>query len=138
MCLVILYHTIGFILVVMTYYVVKNNYDKLPEKIPIHFGLTMKANQWAKKSKFSAFFLFYIGLALWIFCLALTMSFIYTKGMEPVWFFAMYSVGLSFMNYYTQLGITKYTLGEIKTITSYILTGSAVFLISIIIATCFG
>jgi hypothetical protein len=37
------------------YQACRENYDKLPDRIPLHFGLSGKADQWAKKSRLSVY-----------------------------------------------------------------------------------
>ena len=129
----ILYHTVGFILVVLTYQVVKSNYDKLPEKVPIHFGISMKADRWAKKSHITAYLLFYINLGIWILYLFFTFQVFRSSPIEPEWFWGMFSAGISFLLYYLQVGIIKYALGEIKNITLYFFIGLGVFILSTVI-----
>jgi len=130
MFLVVLYHLVALILVGLTFHVVKANYDRLPDKIPIHFGITGKADRWVKKSYFSAYLLFYVNLITW----GMYVTFTLILPEKPACHWAMFSTGTSFLLYYLQVGIIKYTLGEIKNILQYMLIGSGVFFLALFLS----
>ena len=47
-------HALIIVMAIQTYRLTAENYDRLPDRIPIHFGLSGKADAWANKNRFFA------------------------------------------------------------------------------------
>jgi len=133
MHLTILFFGVSLVFIILTFKVVKNNYSKFPDKIPVHFGFSGKADNWANKSPVFAYLLPILGSFQWILFLVLSIPIFSSENPEvQVWYTPLITLGLTFTLYYLQLGIVRYILEEEKNIRKYLFVG-----IGILIATVF-
>ena len=130
MTLTIIFFTAALLIIFKHYHLIKSNYDKYPDSIPVRFGIRGKANAWGKKNFSNAYLLFIGILVAWINFLIVSIIIGWYSN-NPL---AVLSLGGAFMCYNYQRGIVKYILKEIDSTSKYLLIGLTVFFCSVIIA----
>lgn len=117
--LILLLYVIPAFLCVRAFVITADAYARLPDRIPVHFDLSGKADKWAGKSALTAYLM--PGVCLMTLCLSLgILAFIYyDTGAPPdvfnlaLWFFTF---SLVYLLYQAQQGIIRYSLQEVDTI----------------------
>ncbi len=135
-------YLIPIVLCLRTFQLSSKVYDRLPDKVPMHFNMQGQADQWWKKSRFSVYLMPFIGAAT-VLTMCGILLFIYREtGPLPddfnlaYWFFTF---SLTYLFYRAQIGIIDYALGKINTIwpktgrAFVLLAVSSLFLVVVII-----
>ncbi|MBU1628120.1 hypothetical protein KKB18_12195 [bacterium] len=95
---------------------IKENYDSLPEKIPVSFGITGQAQIWVNKNSFTTYLIFFFNLAMWT---AFLIANIFVS-MKPDWFWAAFAILSTPQWWILNKGIINYFLGKAKNMWNYI------------------
>jgi len=120
---VLLFNGGTFLMFLTTWRLCSENYDRLPDRIPIHFGLSGKADGWARKSRFTVFWPPVAIVALWVIMLlpaAIEMGKAQSFFIPLLFFFSLISFALSVMFYNITRGTIDYSLGRATSIWPYI------------------
>ncbi len=112
-------------------------YERLPEKIPIHFGIAGTVDGWAKKSRLSVFWIvwFTIGLNTLLF-----VTLFYLPMRKDPWYEMMFAGGLmnaciGYMFHRINDGVLDVALGKASNIWPYMKIPLALVLISSLLMT---
>jgi len=108
-------------------------YDRLPEKIPIHFGLKGKADQWRKKNLFWVYLMPSIATVTVVIMAGIIVFITNETGPLPDDFnlaFLFFTFSLTYLLCKTQVGIIRYSLEEIKNIWPILGKGLALLALS--------
>jgi len=112
-------YIIPLIICIRSFQISSENYDRLPDKIPMHFGITGQADKWWKKSRFSVYLMPAIGIFTVVMMCGVLASIYHESGPLPDDFnfsLLLFTFSLSYLFYRTQTGIIRYALGEIHNI----------------------
>ncbi len=121
-----------FFICLRTFKISSENYNRLPDKLPVHFNIKGQADKWCKKSKPAVYAMPWLNTCIFAMMCGM-MIFIYKEtGPLPddfnfaLWFFTF---SLTYLLYKTQTGMIRYSTGEIKS--TWPETGKATILLSL-------
>ncbi|MEW5945765.1 MAG: DUF1648 domain-containing protein [bacterium] len=109
------------------------NYERLPERIPMHFGFSGRADVWWRKSRFSVFFLPAVNLGVFVM-MAVILFMIHRDGGAPTddlnaaWF--AFTFSMAFTLYSLHDGTIRYATGEVESIWRRVGPGAAAVVLS--------
>ncbi len=128
-------YIIPLILCFRTFKISSDYYDRLPEKIPMHFGIKGEADQWQKKSRFWVYLMPAIAIAIIMMMCGILIFITNETGPLPDDFnlaFLFFTFSLTYLLCQSQMGILKYSLEEIKNIWPIMGKGFVLLALSIV------
>lgn len=115
-----LYEIIPLSMIVYSFRFSSENYDNMPEKIPVHFGIRGKADAWKPKTRFWAYLIPIVDLVS--FALVAGIELITLRGGSSVVFFASFllvNLPLRLLLLCLNIGMVHYALGKTNNIWKY-------------------
>ncbi len=117
--LILYLYILPLIICFKTFQISSEYYDRLPEKIPMHFDIKGQADQWRIKNRFWVYLMPSIGIVSVVMMCGILALINSETGPLPDDFnlaFLFFTFSLTYLFYKTQMGILRYSLEEIKNI----------------------
>jgi len=124
--LILSLYVIPLIMCIHAFYITLKRYEKLPDRIPIHFNIKGKADKWRRKSIYSAYFMPIVCIFTFAVSIGILVFIHGETGYMPDTFnFALWLLLFSmiYLMYRTQVGMIQYALEEASNIGPFIKSG---------------
>ena len=124
--LILALYVIPLIICIHAFYITLKRYEKLPDRIPMHFDIKGKADRWRGKSLYSAYLMPIICIFTFAGFIGILVFIHGETGYMPdtfnfaLWFFLF---SLTFIMHRTQLGMIQYAMNEAGNIWPFIKSG---------------
>lgn len=109
------------VLAILAFRETSENYDRMPDRIPMHFGLSGKADSWSAKNKFTAYLMpgfTFFPLAMLI-AVYLMMQFSGEIEYDAMLFMSLILTPVAWMMFNVNRAIIDYSLGKAESVWPY-------------------
>jgi hypothetical protein len=119
-------YTIPLIMCIHAFYITLKHYEKLPDRIPMHFNIKGEADKWSKKSIVSAYLMPIICIFMFAWFIAILVFIHGETGYMPDTFsFALWLLlfSITLIIYRSQVGIIQFASEKTKNVWPFIRSG---------------